>query len=67
MAKDQGELLNTVLNVTRTQLTKAMSLSAELEALLIAEKQKSDTLEKENRELSVELEGLKKIARKTAE
>lgn len=62
MAEDKSELLNTVLAVTRDQLAKSMSLSAELEALLIAERKKSSDLSKEVASLTVQVGNLREIA-----
>ena len=45
MAKNNEEFLSTVLATTREQLSKAVNLCAELEALLIIEKKKSSQLE----------------------
>jgi BMFP domain-containing protein YqiC len=48
---DQQEILGNVLGVTREQLAKAMSLSAELEALLIVERRKNAELQHQVRTL----------------
>jgi hypothetical protein len=45
MAKNNEEFLSTVLATTREQLSKAVNLCAELEALLIMEQKKNSQLE----------------------
>jgi hypothetical protein len=45
MTKNNEEFLNTVLATTREQLSNAVHLCAELEALLIMEKKKTSQLE----------------------
>lgn len=42
---ENQELYNNVLSITRDQLSKAMSLSTELEALLVIERNKNAELE----------------------
>ena len=44
---NQVELVSEVLAVTRDQLSKAMNLNAELEALLLIERKKTKKLEDE--------------------
>lgn len=44
---DQTELVKEVLAVTRDQLSKAMNLNAELEALLYLERKKVEQLQAE--------------------
>lgn len=44
---NQTELLAEVLGVTREQLSKAMNLNAELEALLLIERRKVEKLQEE--------------------
>ena len=51
-----NELLNTVLAVTREQLSRSMSLCAELEAMLSLEKRKNAALSKELDSLRAEKE-----------
>lgn len=48
---NQQELIQSVLAVTREQLAKSMGLSAELEALLIAERKKNAELQHQVRSL----------------
>jgi hypothetical protein len=50
MSENQ-EVFNSVLSVTRDQLSKAMSIGAELEALLLAERRKVAELERQIEEL----------------
>ena len=50
------ELLNTVLAVTREQLSRSMSLCAELEAMLSLEKKKNAALSREIEALKAEKE-----------
>jgi hypothetical protein len=45
MASNSEEFLSTLLSTTREQLTKAVNLCAELEALLIIEQKKTSHLE----------------------
>jgi hypothetical protein len=54
MSEKEGkiELLNSVLGITREQLSRSMNLNAELEALLGAERERSAYLEKKLSELS---------------
>lgn len=54
MSEKEGkiELLNSVLGITREQLSRSMNLNAELEALLGAERERSAALEKKLAELS---------------
>ena len=54
MSEKEGkiELLNSVLGITREQLSRSMNLNAELEALLGAERERSADLEKKLAELS---------------
>ncbi len=56
MSENQ-EVFNSVLAVTRDQLSKAMAVGAELEALLLAERRKVAELERQ-------LEDLKKPSEK---
>ena len=51
---DNNELFNNVLAVTRDQLSKSMGLNAELEALLIVERNKVAELEKQLEEVKKE-------------
>lgn len=44
--RDQSELVNSVLNITREQLTRSMNLNAELEAIINIERNKTAELEK---------------------
>jgi hypothetical protein len=48
---DNQEVFNSVLSVTRDQLSKSMAVGAELEALLIAERRKVAELERQIEEL----------------
>jgi hypothetical protein len=50
MSENQ-EVFNSVLSVTRDQLSKSMAVGAELEALLIAERRKVAELERQIEEL----------------
>lgn len=50
------ELLNTVLAVTREQLSRSMNLCAELEAMLSLEKKKNAALSREIETLKAEKE-----------
>jgi hypothetical protein len=54
MSEKEGkiELLNSVLGITREQLSRSMNLNAELEALLGAERERSADLEKKLSEIS---------------
>lgn len=45
MANSNEEFLSTLLSTTRDQLSKAVNLCAELEALLIIEQKKNSQLE----------------------
>lgn len=51
-----NELLNTVLAVTREQLSRSMNLCAELEAMLSLEKRKNAALSRELETLKAEKE-----------
>ena len=48
---DNQEVFNSVLSVTRDQLSKAMAIAAELEALLLVERRKVAELERQIEEL----------------
>jgi hypothetical protein len=48
---DNQEVFNSVLSVTRDQLSKAMAIGAELEALLLVERRKVAELERQIEEL----------------
>ena len=48
---DNQEVFTNLLSVTREQLSKSMAVSAELEALLIAERRKVAELERQIEEL----------------
>lgn len=50
--EEKIDLLNSVLGITRDQLSRSMNLNAELEALLVAERERSAALEKKLAELS---------------
>jgi hypothetical protein len=50
MSENQ-EVFNSVLSVTRDQLSKSMAISAELEALLLVERRKVAELERQIEEL----------------
>jgi hypothetical protein len=56
---NQTELLAEVLGVTRDQLSKAMNLNAELEALLLIERRKVEKLQEELSKKSEEKEDKK--------
>jgi hypothetical protein len=49
---NQPTVYDNVLAITREQLSKAMSLAAELEALLVAERKKTEELTSKVAELS---------------
>lgn len=49
--KENQEVFNNLLNITRDQLHKSMNLNAELEALLRVEKSKNEELTKTLEEL----------------
>jgi hypothetical protein len=51
MTDNKQELYNNVLSVTRDQLSKSMNLNAELEALLLMERSKVESLQIELEEL----------------
>lgn len=51
MTDNNEELYNSVLAVTRDQLSKSMSLNAELEALLLMERSRNEKLQAELDEL----------------
>jgi hypothetical protein len=51
MTDNKQELYNNVLAVTRDQLSKSMNLNAELEALLLMERSKVESLQIELEEL----------------
>ena len=65
MADEKLELLDTVLNVTRNQLSNSMKLAAELEALKIIERQKNAELQRENIKLSAEVQSSKAVSSQT--
>ena len=52
--QQQQQVLVNVLNITRDQLNRSMSLNAELEALLTLEREKNAALEAKLAELSAE-------------
>ena len=51
MTDNKQELYTNVLSVTRDQLSKSMNLNAELEALLLMERSKVESLQIELEEL----------------
>jgi BMFP domain-containing protein YqiC len=60
MSDNNQEVFNSVLAITRDQLSKSMSLATELEALLVIERKKTAELEDKIAELESKISEEKK-------
>lgn len=59
MSENNEEIFKNILSLTRDQLSKSMSLSTELEALLVIERQKTEQLEAQVADLQAKLDAKK--------
>jgi cell division protein FtsB len=52
------EYLSSVLSITRDQLSRSLAATAEIEALLMLERKRSESLEAKNKELESQISNL---------